>query len=145
MVMSSSSSNVKCSPPEDPIKCRGAVENSNCSITNSYGAFPDRSVCRAARAVYPASEDELVAAVAEATRAGAKIKVATRYSHSIPKLVCPDGEDGVLISTKLLNRTLSVDAAAMTVTVESGVTLRQLVMEAARASLALPYAPTGGA
>lgn len=142
MVMSSSTSTVvRCSPPEDPIKCRGEVANSNCTVTNSYGAFPDRSVCRAARAVYPASEAELVAAVAEATRAKAKIKVATRYSHSIPKLVCPDGEDGVLISTKYLNRTLSVDAAAMTMTVESGVTLRQLAAEAARAGMALPYAP----
>ncbi|KAK6158943.1 hypothetical protein DH2020_006257 [Rehmannia glutinosa] len=33
-----------CSPPEDPIQCTGLVKNSDCTITNSYGAFPDRSV-----------------------------------------------------------------------------------------------------
>ncbi|XP_057775649.1 probable L-gulonolactone oxidase 6 [Salvia miltiorrhiza] len=132
---------VRCSPPEDPIECKGAARNSNCTITNSYGAFPDRSTCRAAEAVYPTSEAELVAAVAAAAAAGRKIKVATRYSHSITKLVCPDGEEGVLISTKYLNRTLEVDAAGMSMTVESGVTLRQLIGEAARAGMAVPYAP----
>lgn len=129
-----------CSPPEDPVDCRG-VSNSNCTITNSYGAFPDRAICRASKAVYPASEAEVVAAVAEATRASIKMKVVTRYSHSIPKLVCPDGDNGVVISTKYLNRTLSVNTSAMTVTVESGVTLRQLINEAGRANMALPYAP----
>ncbi|KAL1568984.1 putative L-gulonolactone oxidase 6 [Salvia divinorum] len=128
-------------PPEDPIQCKGEIKNTNCTITNSYGAFPDRSTCRAAEAVYPTSEAELVAAVASAAAASRKIKVATRYSHSIPKLVCPDGDDGLLISTKYLNRTLNVDASAMTITVESGVTLRQLISEAARANMALPYAP----
>ncbi|XP_043706319.1 probable L-gulonolactone oxidase 6 [Telopea speciosissima] len=70
-----------------------------------------------------------------------KMKVATRYSHSIPKLVCPDGEDGLLIRTKYLNRTLKVDPTTMTISVESGVTLRQLIDDAAKAGLALPYAP----
>ncbi|KAL0457568.1 UNVERIFIED_CONTAM: putative L-gulonolactone oxidase 6 [Sesamum latifolium] len=132
-----------CSPPEDPIKCRsaGAVKNSYCTITNSYGAFPDRSICRAAQVVYPSSEAELISAVANATMAKRKIKVATRYSHSIPKLVCPDGDDGLLISTKYLNRTLNINPSAMTITVESGVTLRQLINNAAKMKLALPYAP----
>ncbi|XP_042519660.1 probable L-gulonolactone oxidase 6 isoform X2 [Macadamia integrifolia] len=70
-----------------------------------------------------------------------KMKVATRYCHSIPKLVCPGGEDGLLISTKYLNRTLKVDPTTMTISVESGVTLRQLIDEAAKAGLALPYSP----
>ncbi|KAL0376294.1 UNVERIFIED_CONTAM: putative L-gulonolactone oxidase 6 [Sesamum calycinum] len=131
------------SPPEDPIQCRsaGAVKNSYCTITNSYGAFPDRSICRAAQVVYPSSEAEIIAAVANATMAMRKIKVATRYSHSIPKLVCPDGDDGLLISTKYLNRTLNINPSAMTITVESGVTLRQLINDAAKTKLALPYAP----
>lgn len=132
---------VNCIPPEDPIQCTGMVKTSNCTITNSYGAFPDRSICRAAKAVYPTSEADLISSVANATMAKRKMKVATRYSHSIPKLVCPDGDDGVLISTKYLNRTLNIDVSAMTITVESGVTLRQLINEAAKAKLALPYAP----
>lgn len=130
---------VSCSPPEDPIKC--SSKNTNCTITNSYGAFPDRSVCRAAEVAYPSTEEELISVVATATSEGRKMKVATRFSHSIPKLVCPDGQDGLLISTNNLNRVLKIDVEAMTIAVESGVTLRQLINEAAKAGLALPYAP----
>lgn len=79
--------------------------------------------------------------VASATRNKRKMKVATRFSHSIPKLVCPDGQDGLLISTKYLNQVLKIDVEARIMTVESGVTLKQLINEAAKAGLALPYAP----
>ncbi|KAL5572197.1 hypothetical protein UlMin_021794 [Ulmus minor] len=130
---------VTATPPEDPIKCsRG---NKTCSVTNSYGIFPDRSLCQAGSAAYPATEDDLVAVVANATMKRLKIKVATRFSHSIPKLVCLSGEEGLLISTKNLNRVLNIDTARMEMTVESGVTLRQLISEAAKAGLALPYTP----
>lgn len=117
---------VRSSPPEDPISCASVTGNTNCTITNSYGAFPDRSTCRAREVAFPRSEEEVVSAVAAASRAGRKMKVATRYSHSIPKLVCPDGDDGLLISTKHLDRVLKVDARSMTITVQSGVTLRQV-------------------
>ncbi|KAK6919910.1 D-arabinono-1,4-lactone oxidase, C-terminal domain [Dillenia turbinata] len=130
---------VECTPPEDPIKC--SSKTSNCIITNSYGMFPDRSICQAANAIYPTSEDEVIQALAFATKNRMKMKVATRYSHSIPKLVCPDGEDGLLISTKYLNHTLRIDQSALTMTMESGVILRQLINEAAKAGLALPYSP----
>ncbi|KAE7999301.1 hypothetical protein FH972_003746 [Carpinus fangiana] len=130
---------VSCSPPEDPIKC--SSENTNCTITNAYGVFPDRSVCRAAEVAYPSTEEEIISVVAMATRERRKMKVATRYSHSIPKLICPDGQDGLLISTKYLDHILEIDAEAMTMTVESGVTLRQLINEAANAGLGLPYVP----
>ncbi|KAI4328973.1 hypothetical protein L6164_021283 [Bauhinia variegata] len=130
---------VLSTPPEDPIKC--SSKNTSCTITNSYGVFPDRSTCHAAQALYPTTEEELVSMVASAARNSRKIKVATRFSHSIPKLVCPDGQNGLLISTKYLNRVLKIDAEARTITVESGVTLKQLINEAAKAGLALPYAP----
>ncbi|KAF5464535.1 hypothetical protein F2P56_014606 [Juglans regia] len=130
---------VSSSPPGDPIKC--SLKNTNCTITNSYGAFPDRSVCRAAEVAYPSTEEELTSVVATATRSLRKMKVATRTSHSIPKLVCPDGQDGLLISTKYLDRTLKIDVEAMTMTVESGVTLRQLINEAGEAGLGLVFAP----
>ncbi|CAN4076484.1 unnamed protein product [Withania somnifera] len=131
---------VNSSPPEDPIKCSSKT-NFNCTITNSYGAFPDRATCKAAQAVFPTTEEEVISVVANATREKRKMKVATRFSHSIPKLVCPDGEDGLLISTKFLNKILRVDQENMTITVESGVTLRQLISEAAKAGLVLPYTP----
>ncbi|KAE9463157.1 hypothetical protein C3L33_04934, partial [Rhododendron williamsianum] len=130
---------VNSSPPEDPIMC--SSKNRNCTITNSYGAFPDRSVCRAADVAYPTTEEELISVVATATKAKRKMKVATRSSHSIPKLVCPDGDEGLLISTKLLNRKLEIDRVRMKITVESGVTLKRLIHEAAKAGLALPNVP----
>ncbi|KAK7389752.1 hypothetical protein VNO78_25045 [Psophocarpus tetragonolobus] len=130
---------VASTPPEDPIRCSSG--NTSCTITNSYGSFPDRSICRVAQVFYPTTEQELVIVVASATRNKTKMKVATRYSHSIPKLVCPEGQDGWLISTKYLNKIVKIDVAAMTMTVESGVTLKQLINEAAKAGLALPYAP----
>ncbi|EOA13132.1 hypothetical protein CARUB_v10026149mg [Capsella rubella] len=126
-------------PPDDPVKCESG--NTICTVTNSYGSFPDRSICQAAKVEYPRTEEELVSVVAAATRAGQKMRVVTRYSHSLPKLVCTDGKDGVLISTKFLNNVVRTNREAKTLTVESGVTLRQLIEEAAKLDLALPYAP----
>ncbi|KAL6128499.1 hypothetical protein ACLB2K_071854 [Fragaria x ananassa] len=128
-------------PPEDHIKCSSS--NTNCTITNSYGIFPDRTVCKATSVSYPSTEEELVKVVANATKNKQSMKVATRYSHSIPKLVCPRGEDGLIISTNNLNRVVKVDVEGMKMTVESGVrvTLRQVISEAAKVGLALPYAP----
>lgn len=126
-------------PPDDPVKCKS--RNTICTVTNSYGAFPDRSICEAAKVEYPRTEAELVSVVAAATRAGQKMRVVTRYSHSIPKLVCTDVKDGILISTKFLNHVVRTDPKAKTLTVESGVTLRELIEEAAKLELALPYAP----
>ncbi|KAJ4954986.1 hypothetical protein NE237_011769 [Protea cynaroides] len=97
---------VRCGPPADPIMCFSQSRTSNCTITNSYGAYPDRRVCRAADIMYPTSEEELVSVVAKGTMSKRKMKVVARYSHSIPELVCPDGEEGLLISTRYLNRTL---------------------------------------
>lgn len=127
-------------PPEDPIKC-SSPSNTSCTITNSYGVFPDRTICSASQALYPTSEDELVSVVAFGAKNRMKMKVATRYSHSIPKLVCPDGQNGLLISTKYMNQIVKVDMEEGTMVVQSGVTLRQLINEAAKVGLALPYGP----
>ena len=69
------------------------------------------------------------------------MKVATRYSHSIPKLVCPDGDDGLIISTENLNKVIEINQEKLLVTIECGVTLEQLINEAAKSGLALPYSP----
>lgn len=132
-------SGVLSSPPGDPVQCTS--NNTNCTLTNSYGAFADRSICKAAQVLYPTTEQELVSMVATATKNNRQMKTTTRYSHSIPKLACPDGEDGVLISTNKLNHVLEINVEARTMTVESGVMLQQVIQEAAKAGLALPYTP----
>jgi L-gulonolactone oxidase len=60
--------------------------------------------------------------------------------YSAPKLACPD-DNGLLISTKNLNRVLKIDVKLLRMTVESGVTLREIISEAARFEMALPYTP----
>lgn len=129
------------SPPEPVVRCSTGASGGSCTVTNAYATFPDGSACSGLEVAYPASEQELLAAVAAATKKKQKMKVSTRYSHSIPKLVCPGGADGLTISTNYLNRTIAVDSSAMTITVESGVTLRDVIGTAAEAGLALPYAP----
>ncbi|KAK7285735.1 hypothetical protein RJT34_20515 [Clitoria ternatea] len=126
-------------PPKDPIRC--SSNNKNCTITNAYGAFPDRSICRASEVMYPTTEEHLISIVASASKNNRKMKAATRFSSSIPKLICPDGEDGVLISTKNLKKILKIDKEAKRMTVESGVSLREILSESAKVGLALPYTP----
>ncbi|WVZ70088.1 LOW QUALITY PROTEIN: hypothetical protein U9M48_018785 [Paspalum notatum var. saurae] len=124
----------------EPIACTDGGM-SNCTITNAFGSFPDRAVCRAATATYPRTEQELVAAVAAAAAAKRKVKVATRHSHSFTKLACPGGSAGTIISTRWLDRTVRVDAERRLVTVESGMVLSDLVEVAAGANLSLPHSP----
>ncbi|KAK9664843.1 hypothetical protein RND81_14G072900 [Saponaria officinalis] len=130
---------VKCVTPEEPVKCSNG--NSDCTVTNGYGSFPDRSSCQAADVVYPENEDQIISYVRDATNINRKIKVVTRYGHSFPKLVCPDGEDGLIINTKNLNKTLKVDTVQQTLTVQAGMVLKQFKDEAAKAGLALPHSP----
>ncbi|BAS88774.1 Os04g0361500 [Oryza sativa Japonica Group] len=127
-------------PPPGPVVC-AANGTSGCTLTNIYGSFSDRAICRAANVTYPRTEEELVAAVAAAVAAGRKVKVATRYSNSFPRLACPGGEDGTVISTRWLDRAVRVDAARRLMTVESGMVMRDLIREAAAAGLALPHSP----
>ncbi|KAM0822254.1 hypothetical protein ACQ4PT_071609 [Festuca glaucescens] len=122
------------SPPPEPVACTRGT--SDCTVTNVYGSFPDRTICRAANATYPRTEGELVAAMAKL-----KVKVATRHSHSFPKLACPGGRDGTIISTERLNRSVNIDAASGLMTVESGMVLRDLIQAAGAAGLALPHSP----
>ncbi|KAI3919710.1 hypothetical protein MKX01_000151 [Papaver californicum] len=138
-----SSFGVNCSPPNDPLNCLSSKTSSHCTVTNSYGEFPDRTICEVSNVFYPKTEQELLSFVAMASRNKTKVKVSTRYSHSIPKLVCPDGQKGnnMLISTLYLNRTLAINASTMTMTVESGATLQDVIEGSAKFGMALPNGP----
>lgn len=125
------------SPPRDPVQCG----SSRCNISSCYGIWPDRTPCTAAKVVYPTTEKEIVSAVAEAVQKKQKVKVVSRWAHSIPKLICPGGNDGLVISTRDYNGNLVIDEEEMTVIADSGVELRQLIDGIAAAGLALPYTP----
>uniref|UniRef100_A0ACD5T8C9 Uncharacterized protein n=1 Tax=Avena sativa TaxID=4498 RepID=A0ACD5T8C9_AVESA len=129
----------RSSPPPEPVACTRGT--SNCTVTNVYGSFPDRTICRAANATFPRTEQELVAAVAAAAAAKRKVKAATKHSHSFPKLACPGGHEGTIVSTERLNRMVSTDTASGLMTVESGMVLKDLIQAAADAGLALPHSP----
>jgi FAD-dependent oxidoreductase len=131
---------ISCNSPPPPVKCR-LNDNTDCTVTNAYGFFPDRATCRARAAVFPSSEEEVVEAVAEGSKKKQKMRVVTRWSHSIPKLVCVGGDSGLIISTRELKRIVGVDEASMTITVESGASLREVIDAAAEHSLALPHSP----
>ncbi|CAN6451869.1 unnamed protein product [Victoria cruziana] len=132
---------VNGSPPGPVVRCNSG--NSNCLVENAYGAFPDRSSCWVAAAAYPSTESELLRAVSDASSVNQKMKVVTRYSHSIPKLCCPGGPEGagLVISTERLNRVVRVDVESMRMTVESGITLHELIEAVAGRGLALTHSP----
>ncbi|KAF8742637.1 hypothetical protein HU200_013574 [Digitaria exilis] len=104
------------------------------SLVHLNDSSPPPSICHAANVTYPSTEQELIAAVAAAVAAKRKVKASTRYSHSIPKLVCPGGNDGTIISTVHLNRTRLM-------TVESGMVIADLIRVAGEAELSLPHTP----
>ncbi|XP_074294622.1 putative L-gulonolactone oxidase 4 [Silene latifolia] len=130
---------VHCFLPQEPVKCSNG--NSNCTVTNAVGSFADRSLCRVADIVYPDNEDQLISHVRDAVMAHRNIKVVTKYGHSFTKLVCPDGEDGLVISTNNLNKVVNIDVAQKTMTVQSGMILDQFIDVAAKVGLALPHSP----
>lgn len=131
-----------CVPPPPPLTCNSSA--SSCTICNAFGTWPDRIPCRAASmVVYPSTEDEILHAVAGCVRKKLKMKVVTASSHTIPKFACPGSGDGagILISTQRYNKEITVDKAAMTVTADSGVGLRDLLDAVAVSGLALVAAP----
>eukprot|EP00850_Spirogloea_muscicola_P009724 SM000055S18258 [mRNA] locus=s55:381988:386023:- [translate_table: standard] len=114
---------------------------SGCVLRNIYGTFTDRLPCRMSVVEYPTTEMELITAVAYASQNNLKVKVVSRFVSTIPKWTCPGGEDGLVISTRDY-KSISIDAAHQTVTVDAGVQLRDLLDTIAGYGLALPAAPS---
>ncbi|KAK7384987.1 hypothetical protein VNO78_30692 [Psophocarpus tetragonolobus] len=123
--------------PQSPVQC----STSSCTLRNSYGAWGDRKDCSALNVTYPTSEEELRIAVAYAVRSNLKAKVVTRFSHTIPKLACPQGKNTLLISTEKYNKGIQIDAANRAVTADGGVGLRQLIDAVESGGFSLVAAP----
>ncbi|KAL1353096.1 hypothetical protein AAHE18_06G213700 [Arachis hypogaea] len=126
--------------PESPLQCNQTL----CTLYNTYGRWGDRKDCYALNATYPTTEEELRAAVSYAVKHNLKAKVVTRFSHTMPKLACPDQavQSSFVISTEHYNLQIQIDTANAVVTVDAGVSLRQLIdaLEVAGFSLVVsPY------
>lgn len=126
-------------PPQNPVQC----DQNGCNLYNSYGVWNDRKTCHVAAAVYPTTEEELRLAVANAIKNKLKVKVVSKFSHTIPKLACPTSrnETAMLISTDRYDSEINVDVANLVVTVDSGVGIRALINAAEEKGLSLVAAP----
>ncbi|XP_061336536.1 L-gulonolactone oxidase 3 [Gastrolobium bilobum] len=122
--------------PQSPIKCNQSI----CTLHNSYGTWGDRKDCYALNVTYPTTEEQLRLAVSYAVQNNLKVKVVTKYSHTIPKLACPQ-ENSLLISTEKDDSGIQIDAANFVVTVDAGVGLRQLIDEVEKGGFSLVAAP----
>uniref|UniRef100_A0A0A9EHV0 L-gulonolactone oxidase n=1 Tax=Arundo donax TaxID=35708 RepID=A0A0A9EHV0_ARUDO len=129
-------------PPRSPVRCGDG--GAGCVLSNAYGAWSsDRADCPVSAVAYPASEQDVFAAVARASAGGARVKVVSGFVHTIPKLACPGGGAGngtLLISTARLAG-VEVDVAARTVTADAGAPLRAVIDAAEARGLSLTAAP----
>ncbi|KAJ8773551.1 hypothetical protein K2173_005797 [Erythroxylum novogranatense] len=125
--------------PQPPLRCNG----NGCTLYNAYGAWNDRKDCQVTNASYPTTEEELRLAVAYANQNKLKVKVVSGFSHTIPKLACPETQNwnSLLISTSKYNTNIDIDTANLAVTVDAGVGLRQLIDRVEEAGLSLVAAP----
>nr|XP_043639351.1 L-gulonolactone oxidase 3 [Erigeron canadensis] len=127
-------------PPPPPIQCN--TRTSSCTLHNSYGIWGDRKDCYASRVIYPTTQDQLLSIVADATKNKHKLKVVSKFSHTIPKFACPAiGNSSVLVSTEKFNSKIDVNVDGLTVTVDSGVGLRDLINKVEDVGLSLVAAP----
>lgn len=138
--------NVHAIPPANPVQCNAT----GCILSNSYGVWGDRKNCYVSSVVYPTTEEELRLAVANGTKNKLKVKVVTKFSHTIPKLACPTSssssstksdQNAILISTENYASTINVDVTNMAVTADSGVPLRALIDKVEEAGLSLVASP----
>ncbi|KDP34196.1 hypothetical protein JCGZ_07767 [Jatropha curcas] len=127
-------------PPPAPVRC----DNTGCTLFNSYGAWNDRKACFVPNVLYPSTEEKLRLAVGYASKNNLKVKVVSKFSHTIPKLACPaasEHKNSILISTLNYSSSIEIDKANLAVTVDAGVGLRQLIDKVEEAGLSLVTAP----
>uniref|UniRef100_A0ACD5WQ41 Uncharacterized protein n=1 Tax=Avena sativa TaxID=4498 RepID=A0ACD5WQ41_AVESA len=127
-------------PPQPPVRCD---RSGRCVLSNAYGAWSsDREDCPVAAVAYPASERDVVDAVARASAGGLQVKAVSGFAHTIPKLACPGGgANGTLLISTARYAGVEVDVAARTVTAEAGAPLRAVIDAAEASGLSLPASP----
>jgi FAD-dependent oxidoreductase len=131
-------------PPRPPVRCTSTDGGTTggCVLSNAYGAWSsDRVDCPVSAVAYPASEQEVVAAVARASATGARVKAVSGFAHTIPKLACPGGGNGTLLISTARLAGVEVDVAARTVTADAGAPLRAVIDAAEARGLSLTAAP----
>ncbi|XP_057848390.2 probable L-gulonolactone oxidase 4 [Cryptomeria japonica] len=124
-------SQATCAPPP-AIECKSNA----CDVFNYQGVWDDRGICKAQNSAWPTSEAELVQAVANAVKNKQRIKVVSKLSHSEPKLVCV-GSEGLIISTQNYASVIEVNKTAMTIRVQAGALMSDVLEAAAKEGLAL--------
>jgi FAD-linked oxidoreductase len=100
--------------------------------TSIWANWGGTASCLPAEVERPGSEEEVIAALARAARAGERIKVAGS-GHSFTDIACTGGR---LLRLDRMDRVLDVDPARALVTVEAGITIARLAEELARVGLA---------
>ncbi|GLJ25483.1 hypothetical protein SUGI_0487880 [Cryptomeria japonica] len=120
-------------PPPPSLQCR----SDGCEIFNYQGIWEDRSICKATSIAWPTSEPQLLRAVAHAVHNNHKIRVVNRHSHSLSMLVCVE-RGGLIISTQNYDSVIEVNRKAMTITVQAGTMMSDVIEAAAKHGLALP-------
>lgn len=137
---------IQAIPPRAPVQCNATI----CTLYNSYGPWGDRNDCHVKTVQYPTTEEELRSAVAFANRNKLKVKVVSKFSHTIPKLACPssssssqysDYDSSLLISTSKYDSHIEIDSVNSAVTADAGVGLRELIDKVEEAGLSLAAAP----
>lgn len=93
--------------------------------------------------MYPKTEQDIISAVASASKSRLKVKVVSKFSHTIPKLACPGSGSGnsMVISTQNYDRGIEINSEKMVVTVDSGVGLRDMIDTISKAGLSLVASP----
>ncbi|GLJ25515.1 hypothetical protein SUGI_0488410 [Cryptomeria japonica] len=115
------------------VDCTG----NGCQIYNYQGLWEDHENCMAANSSSPKSEAELVQVVAKAVKNKQKVRVVSWLGHSLTKLACV-GNQGLIISTKNYNQIISINKTAMTITVQAGAMMSDVMEAAASQGLSLP-------
>lgn len=126
-------------PPPPPVHCNAT----GCTLSNAYGVWGDRKDCHVPKILYPKTQQDILSIISNASKNHLKVKVVSKFSHTIPKLACPETlyQNAILLSTEHYNSNIEFDLAKTVVTVDSGLGLRELIDRVEGKGMSLVAAP----